>query len=370
MHAEKSQYIESLMRQALELAVSAPKRVSPNPRTGALIFWNNKVLGQGSHQYYGGPHAEVSAIRNAGGNLQGAGMVVTLEPCCHYGKTPPCTDAIIKAGIGEVYIGMRDPNPLVAGKGIEILKAAGIKVRCGILRESCESLNQPFIKMMTGQMPYVIAKAAITLDGFMADKSGNSKWISSAESRSLVHKMRTEYDAILVGMGTVLADDPLLTARDISGEQPLRVIYDPRGSLSADTKLIQSINTAKLCIICGNHVSEKWKKEMEKYGVKLITVEDTGPKGLTAGLRELGKLGIQSVLVEGGGAVHNMLAEEDAIDRLELFIAPKLVGNGLSAMKIPGRLMPQAKTFYSAQWQQSGPDMHFSGILKHYTGEL
>lgn len=369
MQAEKAKHIEALMRLALELAEATPKRVSPNPRTGALIFRGTEVLGQGRHEYFGGPHAEVNAIRNAGVNLQGAGMVVTLEPCCHHGKTAPCTDAIIKAGISEVYVGMRDPNPLVAGKGIEILKAAGIRVRCGILRESCEDVNQPFIKMMTVQLPYVIAKAAITLDGFMADRRGNSKWISSAGSRRMVHKMRSEYDAVLVGMGTVLADDPELTVRDIAGDQPLRVIYDPRGSLSAESKLIKSINRAALCIICGKKASEEWKKEMDKYGVRLIAVEDTGSKGLIAGLRELGRQGIQSVLVEGGAAVHNMLAAEDAIDRLELFIAPKLLGKGLPAMKIPGHLMSQAKTFYSAQWRQSGPDMHFSGIFKHYTGE-
>lgn len=369
MQAEKAKHIEALMRLALELAEATPKRVSPNPRTGALIFRGTEVLGQGRHEYFGGPHAEVNAIRDAGENLRGAGMVVTLEPCCHYGKTPPCTDAIIRAGITEVHIGMRDPNPLVAGKGIEILKAAGIRVRCGILRESCEDVNQPFIKMMTVQLPYVIAKAAITLDGFMADSAGNSKWISAPESRRLVHKMRTEYDAVLAGMGTVLADDPELTARDAGGEQPLRVIYDPRGSLETNVKLFQNVAAAPLCVICGNHAREKWKKDMEKHGARLIAVEEDGQKGLAEGLRELGRQGIQSVLVEGGAAVHNMLAAEDAIDRLELFIAPKLLGKGLPAMRIPGRLMPQAKTFYSAQWRQSGPDMHFSGIFKHYTGE-
>lgn len=368
MHSEKHG-IEDWMRQALREALAGKTRVSPNPRTGAVIVRNGKLIGRGRHERYGAAHAEINAIRDAATDLHGAQMFVTLEPCCHYGKTPPCTDAVIAAGISEVFVGMRDPNPMVAGKGIKALEDAGVKVHRNILREACESLNQPFIKMMTKGLPYICAKAAITLDGFMADSRGNSKWITGPESRRIVHRMRAEYDAVLVGMGTVTADDPELTVRDAEGDHPLRVIYDPRGSLSPETKLVRSAGLAPVLLICGEHCEKDWQAGMEKNAVRLIRVKEAGTAGLLEGLRELGSYGIHAVLVEGGAATHSLLAAEDAIDRLELFIAPRLLGSGLPFMKFPPRLMPDAREFFDVQWEQSGTDMHFSGKLKHYTGD-
>jgi diaminohydroxyphosphoribosylaminopyrimidine deaminase/5-amino-6-(5-phosphoribosylamino)uracil reductase len=311
MQTEKQRIVEVLMRQALAEAAAGNCRVSPNPRTGALILRKGKVIGKGRHACCGGPHAEINAMQNSSGDLRGTSMVVTLEPCCHYGKTPPCTEAIIRAGISEVYVGMQDPNPQVSGKGIRALKAAGIRVHTNILRKECEALNQPFIKMMTRGFPYIIAKAALTLDAFMADSRGNSKWISGPESRRRVHRMRAAYDAVLVGMGTVLKDDPELTVRDIEGDHPLRVVYDPRGSLQENTKLVQTSAVAPLFVICGMTCSSAWKKKMGKRGVRLITVEEDGRAGLIDGLRKLGAFGIQSVLAEGGAALHGMLTATD-----------------------------------------------------------
>jgi diaminohydroxyphosphoribosylaminopyrimidine deaminase / 5-amino-6-(5-phosphoribosylamino)uracil reductase len=368
MQTEKQSLIETLMRRAVELAASTPGRVSPNPRTAALIFRGNEVIAEGRHEFYGGPHAEINAITNAGEDLRGASMVVTLEPCCHYGKTPPCTEAIIRAGISEVYIGMQDPNPLVSGKGIQMLEKAGVRVRYGILREACEDLNQPFIKMMTRAFPYIAVKAAVTLDGFMADGKGCSKWITSAESRQWVHRMRAQYDAVLIGMGTVLADDPELTVRDAEGENPLRIVYDPRAGLKAESRLVQTVSKAPLCVIAGSESDPQWRQKMEATGVRCIPVMQSGSHGLLDGLRKMGELGVQSVLVEGGAAIHNILAAADEIDRLDYFIAPKLLGQGLASVKVPPRPISQAKAFHAFEWRQSGPDMHFSGTLKHYTG--
>ncbi|MEA2078170.1 MAG: bifunctional diaminohydroxyphosphoribosylaminopyrimidine deaminase/5-amino-6-(5-phosphoribosylamino)uracil reductase RibD, partial [Candidatus Marinimicrobia bacterium] len=251
--------MHTLMREAIRLAGSGTRRVSPNPRTGALVVRDGKIIGRGQHEFYGGPHAEVNAIRDAGSNLHGCEMIVTLEPCCHTGKTPPCTELIIRSGINKVYIGMEDPNPLVAGKGIQRLHGAGIEVVSNVLSEECAELNQPFIKMMTRNFPYITAKSAITLDGYIADEQGHSKWITSDESRKTVHKMRADADAVMVGIGTVLADDPLLTVRDTEGEHPLRIVYDPEGILSCDLNIFRTAKDVPSCVITGPHSTPVWR---------------------------------------------------------------------------------------------------------------
>ncbi len=354
------------MSQAVQTAAGGQRRVSPNPRVGALIVRDGKIIGKGRHEHFGGPHAEMNAIRDAGAAAAGADMYVTLEPCCHSGKTPPCTDLIIRSGIKRVFVGMQDPNPLVSGKGIRQLRRAGITVRDGILREQCTEINQPFIKMMTRGFPYLIAKAAITLDGCIADETGNAKWISSESSRKKVHAMRAENDAVLVGMRTVIADDPELTVRDVPGENPLRVVFDPRGSLSESSALLRGAAEAPLCVITQSGADENWMRAMREHKADLIVSRKKNAAALTDGLKQLGERGIQSILVEGGGKLHGMLATADLIDRLELFIAPKLLGEGVPMMKVPPRRMPDAQGFLSHRWVQSGGDMHFSGIMKKY----
>jgi len=271
---------EKLMLEAIRLAGAGTQRVSPNPRTGALVVRNGKIIGRGRHEFYGGPHAEVNAIQDAGKDFEGCEMFVTLEPCCHTGKTLPCTDLIIASGIKKVIIGMEDPNPRVAGKGIRQLKAAGIEVVSNVLVDECAALNQPFIKMMTENFPYIIVKSAITLDGYIADEQGQSKWISSAESRKTVHEMRANADAVLVGVGTVLADDPELTVRDAEGEHPLRVAYDPEGVLPDQLKMIRSAKDVPTTIITGPHSTPVWKYNMRQNGIQIIETDKLGNQAI------------------------------------------------------------------------------------------
>jgi diaminohydroxyphosphoribosylaminopyrimidine deaminase/5-amino-6-(5-phosphoribosylamino)uracil reductase len=358
---------EKLMLEAIRLAGSINHRVCPNPRTGALVLRNGEIIGRGCHEYYGGPHAEVNAIQDAGKNLKGCDMVVTLEPCCHTGKTPPCTDLIIASGIKKVIIGMEDPNPQVAGKGIRQLQAAGIEIVSNVLADECAALNQPFIKMMTENFPYIIVKSAITLDGYIADEQGQSKWISSAESRKIVHEMRANADAVLVGVGTVFADDPELTVRDAEGEHPLRVAYDPEGVLPDRFKMIRSAKEIPTTIITGPHSTPVWKYNMRQNGTQIIETDKLGNSGLEDGLRQLGEQGIQSILVEGGGRLQSMLAELGCIDRLEIFIAAKLIGKGIRMMEIPPRAMDHSLEFIESTWKPSGPDMHFTGVVKFFS---
>ncbi len=357
---------EKLMLEAIHLAGSVKRRVCPNPRTGALVLRNGEIIGRGFHANYGGPHAEVNAIQDAGKDLEACEMVVTLEPCCHTGKTPPCTDLIIASGIKKVIIGMEDPNPRVAGKGIRQLQAAGIEVVSNVLADECAALNQPFIKMMTENFPYIIVKSAITLDGYIADEQGHSQWISSPESRITVHKMRANADAVLVGVGTVFADDPELTVRDAEGEHPLRVVYDPEGVLPDRLKMIHSAKEVSTTIITGPQSTPVWKYNMRQRGVELIETDKFGNQGLEDGLRQLGRQGVQSILVEGGGRLQSMLAELGCIDRLEIFMAAKLIGKGIRMMEIPARPMDNAMEFIESIWEKSGPDMHFTGIINKY----
>ncbi len=366
MTDKKREQAEERMREAIRLAADGTRRVSPNPRTGALILRNGKIIGRGRHECCGQAHAEVNAIRHAGGDVAGCDMVVTLEPCCHTGKTPPCTDAIIRAGIRNVYVGMTDPNPLVSGKGIAILRDAGVRVVENILPEACAALNQPFIKMMTVGFPYVIAKMGMTLDGYIADGRKQSKWITSDLSRKKVHEMRAAADAVLVGIGTVLADDPLLTVRDAEGEDPVRVVFDPEGILSENTRLVRSAGDIPLTVIAGPAATTEWRTRMENMKVRVIATSGIGADGLKDGLKQLGEQGIHAVLAEGGGRLHSMLAERDLIDRLELFIAPELLGGGVRMMPVPPRKVSEALRLVSSAWEPSGPDMHVSGVLRNY----
>ena len=359
--------MQLLMREALDMAKGTACRVSPNPRTGAIVVRDEKIIGRGRHESYGGPHAEVNAINDAGGDASGSDIYVTLEPCCHSGKTPPCTQKIISSGIKRVVIGMRDPNPLVAGKGVQQLKEAGIEVIENVLHEDCLELNQPFVKMMQTGLPYVVAKMAISLDGYIADKNGNSQWISNEAARVMVHEMRAKMDADLIGLGTAIKDDPMLTVRDAEGEHPLRVVYDPEGLLPSNLKLVQGAREIKTCVICGPHSTPLWRDKMNNWGIELIECKEPGILNLREGLNLLGERGINSILCEGGGRLHSMLAELDLIDRVNCVIAPILIGSGIRMMRIPERLMPDAQKFKTHTWKQIESDMYFTGILKKYS---
>lgn len=328
---------EKFMRLALKLAGKA--NASPNPCVGAVVVKDGKVVGKGFHKKAGLPHAEVEAL----GSLQnkqdaaGATLYLTFEPCNHFGRTPPCTKAIIEAGIAKVIFALKDPNPKVAGGGEEELRKAGIVVEKGVLEAEARKVHEVFIKHATTGMPFVVLKAAMTLDGKTATRTGESKWITGEKARKFVHKLRSKYDAILVGIATVLADDPQLTARVRGGRDPLRVVIDPQLRIPLNAKVLKDGNfvVATTQITLGQNSSKK--AELEKKGGKVIAVGvlENGEVDLRELLKKLSETGVASVLVEGGSETHGAFVDQKLFDKIIFFIAPKIVG-GRSAKPIVG----------------------------------
>ncbi len=320
------------MKRAVKLALRGSGYVSPNPRVGAVILKDGEIVGKGWHRYLGGPHAEVEAINNATiSNFEDAALVVTLEPCTHHGKTPPCADFVVEKKFKRVVIGMVDPNPEVSGKGIEKLKNAGIEIEAGVLEEECRWLNRFFIKYITTKMPYVILKAAQSLDGSIASAEGVSKWISSEESRKRVHILRAQVDAVLVGRSTAEIDDPELTVRHINGRSPMRVVLDTQLSLSPELKLFDDENKEKTIICCSEEAANSDKaNELKQKGINILSIITNNKNSLDlkdvfAKLSE--KYNTASILVEGGAGVFSTIAGERLADELRLFIAPKIFGS-------------------------------------------
>ena len=316
-----------LMKIALDLAEKGRGLVEPNPLVGAVIVKDNKVIGKGYHELYGGNHAEVNAINDAGDNCTGATMYVTLEPCSHFGKTPPCVESIKRAGIKKVYFAVFDPNPITAGRCAEILKGVGIEVISGILENEAIELNAPFFKLMEKKRPYVIAKWAMSLDGKIATHTGDSRWISSDESRTYVHCIRGQMDAIMVGIGTAIADDPLLTCRVSAERVPKRIIIDNKARLPLDSQLIKTINNADVIIATTNQAPKDNVKKLEDLGCNIITVnEKNGLVDLGLLLDELGSLQFTNVLVEGGSRIFGTMFDNHLVDKAVIFVAPKIIG--------------------------------------------
>lgn len=320
---------EFYMKKAIRLAARGAGATSPNPLVGAVLVRDGTVVGQGWHEVLGGPHAEVNAIADAGGAARGATLYVTLEPCNHHGLTPPCTKAVLEAGIARVVCGMADPNPDVAGGGAESLAGNGIEVKSGVLERECRALNQPFIKYVTTGLPYVTLKAAATLDGYIAASSGDSKWVTNERSRRFAHRLRALSDAVLVGIGTVLADDPLLTAR-LSGKkacrQPVRIILDTHLRLPADGRLVRSRDVSPVWVVCGNEAPAGRERDLAGPGVQVLRMSSAAIE-LGGLLTELGKRRISSLLVEGGGRVLGSFLESGLADAFHFFYAPKILGD-------------------------------------------
>jgi diaminohydroxyphosphoribosylaminopyrimidine deaminase/5-amino-6-(5-phosphoribosylamino)uracil reductase len=316
-----------MMKRALTLARRGVGKTSPNPAVGCVVVQNNEIVGEGWHRKAGTPHAEVHALLMAGERARGAEIFVTLEPCDHYGKTPPCTEALIRAGVARVFVGMTDPNPLVSGKGMATLRSAGIEVECGILEQDCRELNEPFIKHMTTGMPFVILKCAMTLDGKTATESGDSKWITSDNSRRYVHRLRAMVDAVMVGVGTVLADDPQLTCRmGVRGRDPLRVIVDSRLRTPLSAALFNMNSPAKTILATIEPDSSR-RGALEDAGAEILACrESDGRVDLEDLLGKLGARGVQSVLLEGGRELAGSALRSGIIDKFLLFYAPKLLG--------------------------------------------
>jgi diaminohydroxyphosphoribosylaminopyrimidine deaminase/5-amino-6-(5-phosphoribosylamino)uracil reductase len=324
------------MAMALRLARKGLGRTSPNPVVGAVVVKNNRVVGKGYHQRAGGPHAEVYALKEAGDQAKGATLYVTLEPCNHFGRTPPCTLAIQESGIARVVYGMNDPNPQVKGGGGEWLRAQGLEVVKGVLEEECRRLNEVYIKWIATGLPFVILKAAISLDGRIATRTGDSQWISGETSRLLVHRLRNQVDAVLVGIGTVLKDDPRLTVR-LPGEKktkdPLRVVIDPRLRLPQKARLLS--DPGRVVVATRDPYPSRKGEALKKLGVDLLLLrEEKGRLSLRSLLAHLGRRGVTSLLVEGGAETFAGFLEERMVDKILVFIAPCLIGG----KKAPGMI--------------------------------
>ncbi|MBS4536146.1 bifunctional diaminohydroxyphosphoribosylaminopyrimidine deaminase/5-amino-6-(5-phosphoribosylamino)uracil reductase RibD [Clostridium sp. D2Q-14] len=328
------------MKRAIELAKKGRGYTNPNPLVGAVIVKNDEIIGEGYHEFYGGPHAEVNAFRNAIKDVGGATMYVTLEPCSHFGKTPPCANNIVNKGISKVLIGMRDPNPLVAGKGIEILKNEGIDVEVGILEEEVKKLNEIFVKYITKKRPFCILKTAMTLDGKIATVTGDSKWITNEESRKYVHNIRHHVSAIMVGIGTVLVDNPRLTTRidEKNGLDPIRIIVDTKGKIPLNFKVLNIESDAKTIIATTKYMDEqKIKAIQEKGGDVIITPLKNDRVDIEDLMDQLYKMKIDSVLLEGGSTLNYSALEEGIVDKVVSFISPKIIGGQHAKTPVGGK---------------------------------
>ncbi len=326
------------MSRALELAVQGRGHVEPNPMVGCVIVHEGEIVGEGWHQKFGGPHAEIEALLAAGDAARGATAHVTLEPCCHHGKTGPCTQALIKAGIEKVVIGCSDPNPKVSGQGIAELRTAGIVVEENILQESATDLIAPFAKLVTQGKPWVIAKWAMTLDGKLASHTGSSQWISGESSRAVVHQLRGVVDAILVGRGTAEADDPLLTARPPGPRTALRVLVDSSALLATSSRLLQTATNTPLLVAVSEDAPAQSRKRLQELGAEVLVLAGSDRSTqMEALLLELGHRKLTNLLVEGGAKVFGTLLDQGEIDEVHAFIAPKLIGGDAAPSAIAGQ---------------------------------
>ncbi len=316
----------SWMRLALAEAERGRGAVEPNPMVGAVVVREDTLVSLGHHARFGGPHAEAVALRAAGDAAQGATLYVTLEPCCHHGKTPPCTDAILATGIRRVVVAVRDPFPKVAGGGIKALRDAGVQVDIGIEADSARRLLAPYLKRLHTGRPYVTAKWAMTLDGKTAVASGDSRWISGPRSRALVHEVRGRMDGILVGIGTVLADDPQLTARPPGPRIPVRIILDRKARLPLDSRLVCSARELPVWVVVHELAPPERRAALVDAGCTLLEFEGSAALPIPALLDELGRRGLTNLLVEGGGQILGAFLDAGEVDAVDVFIAPRLEG--------------------------------------------
>ena len=364
------------IRRALRLAEGGRGAVSPNPLVGAVVTAGGAVIGEGFHARLGGPHAEVAALadcRERGGDPAGATMYVSLEPCAHQGRQPPCTDAILAAGIARVVIGCDDPSEKASGRGPGILRDEGVEVEFvdGPEAAAARALVQPFRKHARTGLPLVTLKSAVSLDGFTATATGDSRWISGPESRALVHRWRAEADAVAVGIGTALADDPLLTARDVDSpeqvRQPARVVFDSNAGLPADSALVRSIDEAPLLVFAAAGANPARVAALRDAGAEVIELAGDRERRLTDALGELGRRGLTSLLVEGGAELAGSLLAAGEVDEVRVFIAPKLLGAGRPLASGAGfERVADAIEPLAIGWERSGEDMLARARLREW----
>lgn len=327
----------SYMRRALELAGQGEGWVEPNPMVGCLIVRDDRVVAEGFHRRFGGPHAEIDALSKIHESLREATVYVTLEPCCHHGKTPPCSQALIAARPRRVVVALQDPFPQVAGGGLQQLREAGIEVTTGVLESECRELLAPYLKRVQTGKPWIIAKWAMSLDGRIATRTGSSQWISNERSREVVHQLRGRVDGILVGSLTALHDNPLLTARPAGPRTATRIVLDSKARLPLDSRLVQSIPQAPVLVVAGPEARETSLAKLRAHGAEVLGYEDRDRASrLQRLLAELGSRGMTNLLVEGGAEVLGCLADLDEIDEAWAFIAPKLIGGEQALSPIRG----------------------------------
>ena len=354
------------MRRALRLAQKGRGRTSPNPMVGAVLVKEGRVVGEGYHSKAGEAHAEIVALQQAGDRARGATLYLNLEPCAHFGKTPPCAPQVIEAGVKCVVLGMEDPNPLVKGKGIERMRVAGLEIEIGILEEECRRLNEAFCKYIVRKEPFVMLKVAATLDGKIATRHGDSKWISGEASRRFVHRLRDQVDGVLVGIGTVLRDDPQLTVRIKGGRDPYRIVLDSQLRIPEEAKVI-GVSPSK-AIIATSALAPKDKMEkLEKRGVRILILDShEGKINLKSCLSKLGEIEMTSLLVEGGSQVNGSFLDEGLIDKLLFFLSPKLLGDHQALEIFAGRgvtRLEEAVAIKKIKTRRIGEDILLEGYL-------
>jgi len=350
------------MEIALNLAEKGKGYASPNPLVGAIIVKRGSIIGRGFHRKSGQEHAEIMALKNAGKKAKEGIMYVTLEPCSHWGKTPPCIEAIVEAGIREVVIGMKDPNPVIGG--YQELKFRGIKTRMGIMEKKCKKLNEAYIKWIKTKKPFVVVKAAMSLDGKIATRTGDSKYITGREARKFVHHLRTELDAIMVGANTVLKDNPLLTVRLVNGRNPIKVVVDSKLKIPLNANIVKNEPT-KLIVATTKKAPRVKVKKLQHKGVNVLTVKTKkGKVDLDDLMKELGKLDITSIMIEGGAELNAEAIRSGIADKLLFFISPGLIGDGLAAIGDMGiKKVDKSIKLKHLNYRKIGRDILLEGYL-------
>ena len=358
---------ESYMKRALYLAAQAKGHTSPNPMVGAVIVKDGRIIGEGYHHQAGEPHAEVNAINSANESVEGATIYVTLEPCSHYGRTPPCSDLIIDKKLKRVVVAALDPNPVVSGSGIERIRNAGIEVVTGVLEEESRKLNEVFNYFITTKRPFVVMKYAMTLDGKIATETGESKWISSVASRNHAHHLRGQLSGIMVGIGTVLKDDPRLTCRVDGLPQPVRIVMDSQLKIPMDARVLTEQNKAETVILTTDQAPSAKKEALEKRGVMVkIVKESDGHVDLDEAMRIIGEYGVDSLLLEGGGTLNGAALKAGIVHKLSVYIAPKLLGGAEAISPVMGhgvQHMTDAYKVKSVETTRIEDDLHIEAYI-------
>ena len=359
-----------VMRHALQLARQGFGTVEPNPQVGAVIVSpHGEFISEGYHQVFGGPHAEIHAIQNAASRTQGQDLFVTLEPCSHFGKTPPCVQAVLAAGFRRVVVGCQDPAPHVAGRGLQQLRDAGVEVQVGVCEDEATALIAPFRKHVLQQRPWLHAKWAMTLDGRVAARSGHSKWISCEQSRAVVHALRGRVEAIITGAGTILQDDPLLTARPPGPRVPLRVLIDSRGTaLHSQSQLLRTLADAPVLVCVAQCCTTEQQAFLEGFGVEVLRTDGVDCVQIDQVLQELGRRRMTHVLLESGPRLMGAFFDQGLIDEVHVFVAPKIVGGDAALSPIGGlglAQIPRDLSLSAIVQRACGSDVLIEGRLRH-----